>query len=87
MTPTERARLAEEVLRNEVFNEAFEVLEQYLVAEWKVSPPENWKSRERTYEKLQALIDVKAQLQTFIDTAALETTAKGKHGRSEGYNV
>jgi hypothetical protein len=87
MNTTERARLAEEALRNEIFDEAVMVLEQNLIAEWKVSPPDNWKSREATYNKLQALMDIKAQLQTFLDTAALETTAKGKHGRSSSYNV
>jgi len=75
MYPSERARLADEALRNPVVTEAFEVIERNLVAEWKSSNPEKWKDRERTYERLQALIDLRAQLQTFIDTAALDSTA------------
>ncbi len=87
MTPTERIFYAEEMLRNPLFDEVMKELESSLIAEWKVSPPDSWKSREATYQKLQALMDIRAQIQTFIDTAAMETTAKGKHGRSEGYNV
>ena len=87
MTPAERARLADEVLRNEVFTLAFSTLEQALIAEWKSSHPDHWKAREATYAKLQCLIDVRQQLETFIHTAALETTARGPNGRTEGYNV
>lgn len=76
MTPRERARLADEALRNEVIQEAFEVIERNLHAEWSSSSPDKWKDRERTYDKLQALMDLKAQFQTFIDTAALDSTAK-----------
>lgn len=87
MTPTERARLSGEVLNNPVFVLAFDTLEQALVAEWKASHPDHWKAREVTYAKLQCLIDVRQQLETFIHTAALETTARGPNGRTEGYNV
>lgn len=75
MTPSERSRLASEALDNPVLNEAFDVLELSIYAEWKSSSPDQWKGRERTYERLQALLDLKAQLQTFIDTAALDSTA------------
>jgi hypothetical protein len=77
MHPKERARLAEEIFRNDVFHLAFDYLEQVLIAEWKSSSPEAWKARERTYDRLQALIDVKAQLENFIHTAALDSTATG----------
>lgn len=87
MNPNERARLAGEILRNEVFTEAFRTLEQALIGEWKASLPEKWKDREATYMKLQALMDIEAQLRNFVDTAAMETTAGGKHGRTEGYTV
>ncbi len=87
MTPSERARLANEILNNEVFDEAFKAQERALIAEWKASHPDKWKDREATYMKLQALLDVKQQLDNFIATAALETTAREKHGRTEGYNV
>lgn len=87
MIPSERARLAEEILRNEVFDEAIKTLEGALIAEWKSSHPDKWKDREATFGKLQALMDIRQQLENFIHTAALETTAKGQHGRTQGYNV
>lgn len=75
MTPNEKSRLAREALDNPVIEEAFDAIEMSIYAEWKSSSPDQWKGRERTYERLQALLDLKAQLQTFIDTAALDTTA------------
>jgi hypothetical protein len=87
VTPIERATNAQLILDNEVLAEAFALLEERIVSNWKSSSPDQWKSRERMFEQLTALQDVKQQLETFIHTAAMETTAKGKHGRSEGYNV
>jgi hypothetical protein len=87
MTPNERQINAREILRNQVFNEAFEVLERDLLASWKATHPDSWKEREKLHAQFSALQDVKHKLETFIHTAALETTAKGKHGRTEGYTV
>lgn len=75
MTPSDRARWANEALQNKVITEAFDCLEANLIAEWKSSPPDKWKGREATYDKLQALMDLRSQLQNFIDTAALDSTA------------
>jgi hypothetical protein len=68
MTPNDKARLAEELFRNEVFHEAFNELESSLVAKWKATPPDSWKSREKLYDQLQALMDLRQQLETFIAT-------------------
>ena len=87
MSPNEKARLAEEILRNEIFQEAISTLESGLVAEWKATTPDSWKSRERLYDRLQALMDLRQQLETFIATAALDTTARNQHGRTERYNA
>ena len=87
MTPSERHNNARELLRNEVFNEACKVLEEGLIAAWKATPPDAWKQRESLYDKLQALQDVKQQLEVFIHTAAMETTAKVQHGRTTRYTV
>lgn len=75
MTPHERQSNARLLLRNEIFTEACEVIERNLWDSWKATPPDAWKRREALYERLQALGDIRAQLQTFIDTAAMETTA------------
>lgn len=87
MTPSERANQAQLILDNETFHEAFQAVERGLVDLWKASAPDAWKQRERVYDQLKALQDVKQQLETYIHTAALETTAKVSHGRSTGYNV
>ena len=87
MIPNERARLAKEVLDNPIFTEAIQHLEKGLIAEWKASHPDKWKDREATYQKLQCLMDLMQQLETYIATAALDTTAREQHGRTQGYNV
>jgi hypothetical protein len=86
VTPNERQHNAREVLRNQVFNEAFEDLEKDLLASWKATHPDDWKGREKMHAQFTALQDVRQKLETFIHTAALETTAKVKHGRTERYS-
>lgn len=87
MTPSEKALNARLLLDNRVFSEVFSQLETELWASWKATPSDSWKERERLYEQFKALHDVKHKLETFISTAAMETTAKVKHGRTEGYTV
>lgn len=87
MTPNEKSNLARDILRNDIFNEAVREIESFLIAEWKTSHPDAWKARERVYDRLQALMDVKAKLETYIATAALDTTAREQHGRTERYTV
>jgi hypothetical protein len=87
LNSTERAVNAQLVLDTGIVHEAIDVLTERLVDSWKSSSPEDWKGRERMFDQLKALQDVSRQLEDFIHTAAMETTAKGKHGRSEGYNV
>lgn len=76
MTQQERAFNAKQVLQNSVFTEALQSLEDDLVASWKATLPEKWKERERLYDQLKSLQDVKHKLETFIHTAALDSTAR-----------
>ena len=87
MTPSERATNARLLLDNKVFDEAFGQLEADLWASWKTTSPDSWKERERLFAQFTALHDVKHKLETFISTAAMETTAKVKHGRTERYTA
>ena len=87
MTPNEKSTLARDLLRNDIFNEAIKEIESSLVGEWKASHPDAWKARERVYDRLQSLMDIRAQLETYIATAALDTTAREQHGRTERYTV
>ena len=75
MNPKERARLADEILRNEVFALALADLEDRLVSTWKTTPRDDWRLREKLFEQLQSLKDVEMQLKDYIATAAMETTA------------
>jgi hypothetical protein len=87
VTPNERQNYAQEILRNPIFTEAMKEIETSLMSEWKATPPDAWKRREGLYERLQALMDFKAQLDNFIHTAALDSTAEDKHGRTSRYTV
>ena len=87
MTPSERATNARLLLDNKVFDEAFKTLEDDLWALWKATSLDSWKERERLHAQFSALQDVKHKLETFISTAAMETTAKVQHGRTERYNA
>lgn len=87
MTPFERAAQARIVLDNPILDEAFDELKACLISSWETSHPDNWKKREAIFNQLQSLKDFKAQLETFIHTAAMETTAKVQHGRTERYNA
>ena len=57
---------AAEILRNEAWPHVYSVLETRLVEQWKNSPVDNWKLRERIYDQLQALRDVRQQLESII---------------------
>jgi hypothetical protein len=76
MTPRERALNAKLLLENTCFNEAFKSLEQDLMDSWKASHPDKWRDREQMHAQLKALQDVKQKLETFIATAALDSTAR-----------
>jgi hypothetical protein len=75
MTPNERAAQAKILLESEIFDEAFKALDARLTSLWKSSHPDQWKYRERVFDQLGALQDVKHLLEDFINTAAMETTA------------
>jgi prephenate dehydratase len=87
MTPSERATNARLLLNNQVFHEAVSHIESDLLSSWKATHPDAWKEREKLHAQFSALQDVKHKLETFIHTAAMETTAKVQHGRTERYNA
>ena len=87
MTPPERATQARLILDNPILDEAFGEVKSRLMSSWEATHPDQWKVREGLFDRLQALKDVRQQLETFIHTAALETTAKVQHGRTERYNA
>ena len=71
MSPGHRASLAQQILTNEAWEEAFATIERGLTAQWATTTPPAAQLRERLYERLQALKDVKGQLESFLATGAL----------------
>jgi len=65
LTPKERADRATELFESEVWEEAYAELKNSLHAAWEASRPDDYEGRERAYNRLQALMDMRAQLQTF----------------------
>ena len=63
--------MAGQILENEVWQSAFVELERALMTEWATTTPPAAQLREKLYDRLQALKDVKGQLETFFATGAL----------------
>lgn len=63
---TDYTNFAAEILRNEAWPHVYAVLEQRLTDQWKNSTPDDWKGRERVFDRLQALRDVRQQLESII---------------------
>ena len=57
---------AAEILRNEAWPHVYATLETRLTEQWKNSAPEDWKGRERTFDRLQSLRDVRQELESII---------------------
>jgi len=63
--------MARQILENEVWQSAFSELERALMTEWATTTQPAAALREKLYDRLQALKDVKGQLETFFATGAL----------------
>lgn len=71
MSAQHLSSLAKQILENEAWQKAFVECERGLMTAWATSAAPDWKLREQLYERLQALKDVKGQLETFLATGAL----------------
>jgi hypothetical protein len=67
----ERAEKAAALLRNELFNEAFEYLEIQFVDAWKGSDIKDSDNRERLYYLSQALTALKGYFQSAVEDGKL----------------
>lgn len=66
MNHSDLGNYAYDLLNNPAWEHAYSVLEGRLTSQWKNSAVDDWKSRERVFAQLQALMDVKQQLETFL---------------------
>ena len=80
----DRAAKAEALLRNELFIEAFEHLDEQFIEAWKTSGVEDVERRETIFHLSQALLAVKGYFQTVADDGKLakaQLDELRRHGR------
>lgn len=66
-----KGRKASEILDNDVIKEAFAVLEEAYINDWKTSKVDDVVKREKAYARMSVLFDFRAQLQSFVDTGKI----------------
>lgn len=62
---------AAKLLDDQVMVDAFAMLEQVYINDWKTSKVDDMVKRESAYNMLRALFDLKTQLQSFVDTGKI----------------
>jgi hypothetical protein len=66
-----QGNLAREVLENEVFNSAFDAIEQEIIEQWKSAPVRDEEGREKLYLMLKMGQKFKLALQSTMETGKL----------------
>jgi predicted component of type VI protein secretion system len=82
----ERASKAEDLLRNEVFQDAFNHLEKSFYEAWRKSQIEDTESRERVYQFLQNLDALRGYFQTVIEDGKLAQMQIDEIERQDSFN-
>lgn len=82
----ERASKAEDLLRNEVFQDAFIHLEKSFYEAWRKSQIEDTESRERVYQFLQNLDALRGYFQTVIEDGKLAQMQIDEIERQDSFN-
>ena len=67
----DRAAKAEALLRNELFVEAFEYLDEQFIEAWKTSGVDDSEAREKLFHLMQALGAVKVYFQSVVEDGKL----------------
>ena len=75
MTPKELAERASELLDSEIWALAYDAWRSSLHEQWESCS--DWRERERIYDRLQALKDLKAQLESFQNGALRKEPLQG----------
>jgi len=66
-----RAEQAEALLRNNLFNEAFEYLDAQFLDAWRQSGVADVENRERIYQLTQSLVTLKGYFQSVVEDGKL----------------
>jgi len=80
----DRAAKAEALLRNELFIEAFEYLDEQFVEAWRTSSIDDEEAREKIFHLMQALGAVKGYFQSVVEDgkmAQVQLDEFRRHGR------
>jgi len=80
----DRAAKAEALLRNELFIEAFEYLDEQFVEAWRTSGIDDEEAREKIFHLMQALGAVKGYFQSVVEDgkmAQVQLDEFRRHGR------
>jgi|TARA_R100001530_G_scaffold5563_1_gene6870 phosphomevalonate kinase len=75
----ERARHANSLLQNELYKEAFEVLEKDLMSRWVHSGSTESEARESIWLAMRLLDRIQIHLQSIIETGRMDETLKKQH--------
>lgn len=82
----ERAAKAEALLRNELFVEAFEYLDEQFIEAWRSSGVEDTEAREHIFHLSQSLGAVKGYLQSVVEDGKLAQVSLDEFQRRSRIN-
>lgn len=69
----DRGRQAQELLEHELMQEAFKTIRETYLSQWEASPARDTEGRERIWTYLKQLEQLKAHLQSVLETGKMAT--------------
>ena len=79
MNNEERELRAKNLLQNELFNEAFEVLRKELLGQWEQSGSQNTDQRETIWLAIRLLEKIKGHITSIVETGHMAKVLEKQH--------
>ena len=79
MNKEEREIRAKNLLQNELFNEAFEVLKKELLSQWEQSGSQNIDQRESIWLAIRLLEKIKGHITSIVETGHMAKVLEKQH--------
>jgi len=79
MNNEEREARAKNLLQNELFNEAFEVLRKELLGQWEQSGSQNTDQRESIWLAIRLLEKIKGHITSIVETGHMAKVLEKQH--------
>ena len=79
MKNSERELRAKNLLENELFNEAFEVLKKELLSQWEQSGSQNSDQRESIWLAVRLLEKIKGHISSIVETGHMAKILEKQH--------